>query len=166
MKNYDTIKNIKKYHRTQSECDKVGLSIDPANPAHLTDPTRPEGSWTGWMDAWVGLGSNIWVCLGFGLVSGPTWPNWSLKKKKKKKKKKTQQQLMYQTSETMVKNKLNLTKLIRGKVHITSLFYIEVLHNCGSVCVFVRGLEFGEDLICSLFHLWICAFFFFFFLVA
>ena len=30
---------------------------------------------------------------------------------------------MYQTSETKVENKLNLTKIIRGKVHITLLFY-------------------------------------------
>ena len=96
------------------------------------------------------LGSGSGPIFGSALVqvgfrSNPTQPIF------KKKKKKTQ--LMYQTSKTMVENKLNLTKLIRGKVHITSLFYKEVLHNCGSVCVFVRGLEFGEDPICSLFHL-------------
>ena len=60
--------------------------------------------------------------------------------------------------------RLWICAFIRGKVHISSLFYKEVLHNCGSVCVFVRGLEFGEDLISSLFRLWICAFFFFLFL--
>ena len=96
------------------------------------------------------LGSGSGPIFGSALVqvgfrSNPTQPIF------KKKKKKTQ--LMYQTSKTMVENKLNLTKLIRGKVHITSLFYKEVLHNCGSVCVFVRGLEFGEDLISSLFRL-------------
>ena len=135
---------------------KLGLSIHPAKLAHPTRPTQPEGSWAGWMDARVKFGSNIRVYLG----SCPTRPNRS---KKKKKHTHTHTQLMYRTSEIMVENKLNLTKLIREKVHITSLFYKELLHNCGSVCVFVRGLEFGEDLICSLFRLWICASFLFFF---
>ena len=79
------------------------------------------------MDAWVGFGSNIWVYLGFG--SDPT----DLKNTHTHTH--THTKLMYHTSKIMVENKLNLTKLIRGKVHITSLFYKELHHKCVSVCV-------------------------------
>ena len=69
---------------------------------------------------------------------------------------------MYQTSETMVENKLNLTKIIRGKVHITSLFYKEVLHNCGSVCVCERVGVWGGSHLLPLSSVNLCCLFFFF----
>ena len=117
---------------------KLGLSIRLTNPAHPT--RRVLGGLNG--------------CSGQVRVQYSGLP-WVMSDSTKPilKKKHTHTQLMYRTSEIMVENKLNLTKLIREKVHITSLFYKELLHNCGSMCVFVRGLEFGEDLICSLFRL-------------